>query len=170
MLSPNILNKAQSSFNLERLNEQYYRALASAAAVVNRPGAEVYFKKCAADEADHTRRVHDYIVDRNCEPMFTALPDLPKISGEDYGGMFRMALQREVLTTANYNEFWLMVDDKEPDPQTVAFITIPDGDFPGFLQEQTDSEREITDYLLKIDRLSPDGLEIFDQWLEEKVG
>jgi hypothetical protein len=44
----------------------------------------------------------------------------------------------------------------------MAFITVPDDDFPGFLPEQTKSEREITDILIKVDRLGQDGLETFD--------
>jgi ferritin len=168
MLTPKISDLCQSRLTLERLNEQYYRALSAAADVVNRPGAKAYFDRCADDERDHARRVTEYLVDQNERPLFDALPVIPDIDGTNYAGMFTLALNRERYTTAAYRELWTIAALEEHDAQTVAFVTNPGGDFPGFLAEQTQSERELNDHLLKIQRLQPDGLEIFDQWLEEQ--
>jgi len=150
----------------ERTNEAYYRALSSAADVVNRPGACAYFARNADDERDHARRVGDYLVDRGEVPAYDTLPVITAFNGNDYAGLFRAALTREQITTALLSALWLSADDESPDPQTVAFVTNPDGDFPGFLAEQTMSEREITDHLIKITRLSEDGLEVFDSGLK----
>ncbi len=169
MLPTNLTNLLQSQLTLERTNEAYYRALSAAADVVNRPGARAYFENAASEEAGHARLVSAYLVDRNERPNFAALEPIPDINGNDYAGMFRLALDREQLTTAALSALWLMADDDAPDPQTVSFLINPvtDVSFPGFMAEQTASERELVDHLTKIGRLSEDGLEVFDSGLME---
>jgi ferritin len=162
-----ILPEMQAQFTLERTNEQFYRALAAAADVVNRPGASAYFEKAANDEQSHAKRVRDYIVDRNGTPVFDPIEAIPGVDGNSYIGMFNMALTREQITTSSVNEKYQMA---ETDTQTQAFLISSQGDWPGFIQEQTDSERELTDFILKIDRLGPDGIEIFDNSLLETYG
>jgi ferritin len=163
-----ILDLLQKQFTLERTNEQYYSALASAADCVNWPGASKYFEGAANDEQSHAKRVRDHIIDRNAIPVFDMIETMPAINGADYAGMFNLALQREQMTTAALNAFYQAADDVNTDPQAVALLVSSQGDWPGYLQEQTDSERELTDYLLKIGRLGPDGIELFDQWLAEQ--
>ncbi|CAK0770172.1 Ferritin [Gammaproteobacteria bacterium] len=164
-MDPTIITYLQKQFTLERQNEQFYRALAAAADVVNRPGASSFFEKSADDEKSHAKRIRDYIVDRNITPLFDSLEAIPEVDGNDYAGMFKLALDREQITTAALNEFWRVADDQIPDPQTMALLISSQGDWPGYLQEQTDSEREITDMLLDIARLGPDGLIVFDSGL-----
>lgn len=162
MLPINLLALIQAQITLERTNEAHYRNLAAAADVVNRPGAVAYFTSAANDEADHARRFVDFLIDRNERPKFDALPALEPFNGNDYAGMFRAALVREQLTTAALTTLYQMADEESLDPQTIALLLNPSGDFPGFMVEQTKSERELTDFLTSITRLSEDGLEIFD--------
>jgi ferritin len=164
MITPAILNLLQSQLTLERTNEQHYRALAAASDVVNRPGASAYFEGAADEEGQHAKRIRDHIIDRNEAPAFSPLPEIPTIDGADYEGMFEAALQREQLTTAALIAFYQAACME--DPQTCALLVSSQGDWPGFLQEQTDSEREITDFLLKINCLTKDGLELFDSNLK----
>ena len=163
-------NDMQKQFILERTNEQYYRALASAADVVNWPGASAYFENAANDEQSHAKRVRDYIIDRNETPVFDALEAIPEIDGNDYIGMFKLALKRENITTASLQAKAQAADDEDVDFQTVAFLLSSQGDWPGYLVEQTQSERELTDYILQISRLGPDGIQLFDNALLEQIG
>lgn len=158
-----------SQFTAERANEQAYRALQSSAEAVNWPGAAAFFANAAEEEGQHAERVKAYIIDRNETPVFEALPAITPIDGKNYAGMFQKALELEKANTARLNALWVEADDTSPDPQTVAWLTNPEGeDWPGFIAEQTISERELVDLLAKIERLGPDGLETFDQWLAEK--
>lgn len=170
MLPMNLVNRLQAQLTIERTNEVYYRALSAAADVVNRPGARAYFEKSAGEEAYHSRVITEYLIDRGEQPIFAQLEPAPNINGNDYAGMFRLALEREQLTTLSLaGIYWITysTDGNEGDPQTMAFLINPiiEFSFPGFLAEQTKSERELTDYLLKIGRLSEDGLEVFDNGL-----
>ena len=159
-----------SQFTAERANEQAYRALSASAEVVNWPGAAAFFANAAEEESQHAERVKAYIIDRNETPVFEALPAITPIDGKDYAGMFKKALELEKANTARLNALWVEADDTSPDPQTVAWLTNPEGeDWPGFIAEQTISERELVDLLAKIERLGPDGLETFDQWLQDKL-
>ena len=159
-----------SQFTAERANEQAYRALQASAEAVNRPGASAFFAHAADEEQQHAERVKAYIIDRNETPVFEALPAITPIDGKDYAGMFHKALELEQANTARLNALWVEADDTSPDPQTVAWLTNPEGkDWPGFIAEQTISERELVDLLAKIERIGPDGLETFDQWLLEKM-
>lgn len=160
----------QAQFTLERTNGQYYCALESAAEVVNRPGAAAYFHSCARDERHHARRVRDYIVDRGGSPAFDAIPAIPEIDGTNYAGLFKFAQSREQITTQALTNLWLAADDQDTDPQSVSAVQNSHGDWIGFLDEQTQSERELADHLMKINRLQPDGIELFDQWLAGQYG
>lgn len=151
----------QQQFTLERTNEQFYRALSSAAEMVNWPGAQKFFYDSANDEQGHALRIRDYLIARNVKPIFEPLEAIPNIDGENYVGMFELALQREKMTTDSINEKYQNAVD-EPDPQTVVLLVSGQGDWPGFIQEQTDSEKELFDMITMIRRLSPDGLIKFD--------
>lgn len=162
MLPVNLCSLVQSQFNAERQNEVIYRALASAADVVNRPGAKKYFAQAATEEARHAQKFADYLIDRGEMPAYYPIEGVTQINGNDYGGLFRTALGLERNNTAALSGLYWMAsdDDGEGDPQTVAFLI--EG---GFLSEQTEAERELSDMLIKIGRLSEDGLEVFDQSL-----
>lgn len=158
MLSIEMVNALNHQLTLERTNEVYFRALAAAADVVNRPGAKAFFSQSANEEADHARYITEYLVDRNYAPNYDTLAEIPDINGNDYADMFRLALIRERVTTASLIALYEMAD-----PQTIAFLINPSGDFPGFMAEQTHSERELVDMLTSIGRLSEDGIELFDK-------
>ena len=158
-----MLELLQEQFTLERLNEQFYRALASAAEMVNWSGAAKFFYDAADDEQSHAKRIRDYLIARGIQPVFEMIDVIPVIDGNDYRGMFNLALEREKLTTQSLRDKYAA----EKDPQTIALLISSQGDWPGFLQEQTDSEKLLVDYIQMIDRLSPDGLIVFDTHLLE---
>lgn len=154
----------QNQFTLERQNEQFYRALAAAAENENWPGAAKFFEQSADDEQSHALRVRNYLIDRNAVPVFQALEAVPEIDAYDYLGMFKLALERENITTASLKEKYQNAVN-EPDPQTVSKLIVSDGDWPGFLEEQTISERELIDYITTITGLDKPGILTFDQTL-----
>ena len=78
--------------------------------------------------------------------------------------MFKLALERENITTDSLKQkYGNAVSD--PDPQTIAVLVSSQGDWPGFLQEQTKSERELVDMITTITGLDKSGILIFDQAL-----
>ena len=160
-----MLDDLQKQFTLERQNEQFYRALASAADVVNWFGAKKYFESAADDEQSHALRVREYLIARNEYPKFEPLEPIPFINGSDYKGMFELAMGRENITTASLREKYMTA--LKDDPQTAAFLASSQGDWPGFLQEQTDSERELNDIIISVSRLSMDGIQTFDLHLAQ---
>jgi ferritin len=52
--------------------------------------------------------------------------------------------------------------------QTLAMILNPGEDWPGFVAEQTKSERDLTDILLELSRLDKTGWKLVDQELGTK--
>jgi ferritin len=167
MLTPQMTDLLQAQFTRERENEQFYRALAADAAVVNRHGAEAYFGKCADDESDHAERVMNYIVDQDEKPVFDVLEAIPDVDGTDYISMFQAALVREQMTTTALRSLWAYAALN--DPQTVSLIQNSHGDWPGFLDEQTESERQLDDYIDHISQLDADGIELWDGQLREAL-
>lgn len=158
----------QQQLTLERTNEAFYRVLAARAEFHHYPGAAVYFAQCAQDEREHGLRCEGVLIDRNQMPAFDALPAIPD-PGQNYKTWFDTALQRERVTTAAIVNMCQIACNTEMDMQSMAALQNPEGeDWPGFIQEQTDSERELTDYINSIERLGPDGVQTFDEWLEEK--
>lgn len=164
--TPNMAQALQTQFTLERQNEQYYRHLAAAADQASRPGATAFFTRCADEEQQHAKRVQSYMIARGLTPAFEMLEACDPIDGNNYSGLFIEAIEREQMTTAALNALWLMADDEEEDPQTVSFLTESGADgWNGFLAEQTKSEIVLLDYMIRINRLSNDGLEMFDNSL-----
>lgn len=159
-----MITQIHEQFTRERNNEQFYRALAAAADVVNWPGATKYFENAADEEREHAKRIQDYIIARNEKPYFDLLKEIPTIDGNNYKGMFDLALEKERETTKAINDM-VEIAYTSPDVQTVALLVSSQGDWPGYVQEQTNSERELTDLILEISRLGPDGIEVFDKSL-----
>jgi len=160
----------QSQYTLERINQAYYVALETAALVENRLGAAAFFARSAKDEGKHARRIKEYMVARNLEPVIETLPSIPAVNGKDYLDMFKRAMKRENATTQSLKEKSneALTDG---DWQTVSFFVSSQGDWPSYHQEQTDSELELKDYITQIDRCGKDeaALEFFDLWLLEQM-
>ena len=165
-MNSTILKMLQDQFNMERQNAAVYDCLSACLEAVNWEGSAAWMKRNANDERGHADRVSGYIIDINKMPeFFPLLPITDNSDGENLPAYFTAALNREMLTTAHltilFNEA-----SKMGDAQTIAFLLQQAGDFPGFLAEQTKSEREITDILLSLNRLDKTGWQVFDQELK----
>jgi ferritin len=164
MISDNIATTLQSQFTLERTNAAYYRAMADALEAVNWSGVAAWMRRNADDEDNHAARIADYIIDQNGQPAYEALEEIPDLSGDDLPQYFNAAMVREEGTTAHLKEIYAAAV-AEGDAQTIALLLNPDEDFPGFMAEQTASEREITDILLRLGRMDKSLWILVDQEL-----
>lgn len=159
----------QPQFTLERINEQYYKALEAAARDVNRPGAAKFFHESSQDERQHAKRVKRYMIARGLQPAFESIPTIPAVDGKDYPGMFKMALKRETMTTQSLQDNTAAAL-KANDWQSVSFYVNSDGKWPGFHAEQTEEEQTLNDFIKELDRCGKDesAIELFDAQLLKK--
>lgn len=156
----NILMQAlQDQLTMERQNAAIYDALSAALDVVFWDGSSKFMKHSANEEREHADKFCGYIIDRLGMPQFSALDGCNVPSGDDLALYFELALQREKMTTQAINTLCYVADEAE-DPQTKAFL-IP------FLDEQTKSERELSDYVMMLKRLDNNGRIVFDKELQK---
>lgn len=158
MFSTPIITALQDQLTLERQNAAAYRALAESAAQVNWPGAEKYLREASNEEQSHADKVAAYLVDRGIRPVYSALAGEAGIEVDNLPNYFMSALQLERTTTASLVDLYDLAET-ENDPQTCTFL-IP------LLNEQTEVERELTDFLLSLNRVDYTGWLVFDNNLK----
>src|ERR1035437_6392048 len=98
MLSDAMLQALQSQLTLERQNAAIYDALSASLDNVNWSGSATFMKKSADEERTHAQKFTDYLVDRNCVPIYAALGPCPVLEDDDLVIYFQAALDREKLT------------------------------------------------------------------------
>jgi ferritin len=155
MLSPDMHNALNQQLNMERENAAIYDALSASLNAVNWDGSARFMKRSADEERTHAQKFSDYLVDMNQTPVYDALPGCPSLEEDDLVVYFQAALQREKMTTAAILMLHRQADE-EMDGQTCQFLL-------WFLEEQTASERELTDCLLELKRSTNDGRILLDQ-------
>ena len=158
MLSDAMLQALQSQLTLERQNAAIYDALSASLDNVNWSGSATFMKKSADEERTHAQKFTDYLVDRNCVPIYAALGPCPVLEDDDLVIYFQAALDREKLTTLAIKTLYQDAanDATGPDSQTQQFLL-------WFLAEQTASERELTDAMLELNRSDNNGRLILDE-------
>jgi ferritin len=151
-----------NQFNKERENHATYRAMADALDASNWPGSSAWMRHASDDEQTHAEKLASYIVDRNAQPIYAdlAAPAIPK--GDDLLACFTSALSLEQANTRSiidlYNQAVM-----EGDIQTSNWLIWA-------IDEQTRSEREITDILLQLRRADGNAaLLLIDTQLGESV-
>jgi ferritin len=154
----------QEQFNKERQNEANYRAKAAQAEAANYPGVAAWMKRSADEEHEHADLIENYLVARNEVPVYTNLMMIDLLPGDALIDLFQGALELEQQNTVSLETLYYLAEQSE-DPRTCSFLTVPHDDFPGFLEEQTKSEREITDILLELRRLDKTGWKLLDMEL-----
>lgn len=154
-----LMNALQDQLTMERQNAAIYDALAAALDVIFWDGSSKFMKKSANEEREHADKFCGYIVDRNGIPAFSALEGCNVPSSDDLPLYFEAALQRERMTTEALKTLCYVADEAE-DPQTKVFL-IP------FLEEQTKSERELSDCVMMLKRLDKNGWLVFDKELQK---
>jgi ferritin len=151
----------QEQLTRERQNEANYRAKAAQAEAANYPGVSAWMKRAADDERLHASLIEGYLIDRNEIPVYANLMMVDTLPGEALVDLFADALALEQGTTAALETLYYLAAEAE-DPRTCSFLIVPRGDFPGFMEEQTQSEREITDILMDLRRLDKTGWKLLD--------
>jgi ferritin len=153
-----IIQVLNEQLTMERQNAAIYDALSAALDVVNWAGSAAWMKKSANEEREHADKITAYIIDRFGVPVFAALEGCQCPSGDNLVDYFEAALQRERQTTEAIRTLNYIAEEAE-DCQTEAFLI-------WFLEEQTKSEREISDLLLLLRRLDKTGFLLFDKELK----
>lgn len=154
-----LLQALKDQLTMERQNAAIYDALSAALDVVFWDGSSKFMKASANEEREHADKFCAYIVDRNGSPAFAALDECNVPSGDDLSSYFEAALAREKVTTEALKVLYYTSEEAE-DPQTCAFL-LP------FMIEQTESERQLTDFVLMLKRLDKNGWIAFDKKLSK---
>ena len=159
MLSPQLADALQAQMNKERVNHAQYAAFAAELEAANWPGFAEWMRKASEDEWNHHKKFRDHLIDRNQVPVYTALPAPVSIAtAENPFPFFEAALQLEQDNTASI----LALDAlAESDVQTKVWLIWA-------VEEQTLSERELTDSLLEMRRARGSGMLILDREYGEK--
>lgn len=160
-LEPVLRSSLNNQITNERYNAAFYRAAAARLELLNLSGFARWMKRAAKEETHHASWFTDYLIDRNEAPVYDkldaiALPN--SITMNNAGSiLFAAALQREQQTTQQINALYLLGDEVN-DPQTCVFLH-------WFIDEQTRSEREVTEILaqVKLAESDPAGIIVLDQ-------
>ena len=153
-----LIDALQEQFNRERMNHAAYRALADQLDNMYWPGSSAWMRKSSDEEQAHADKFAAYMVDRNITPRYAPL-EAPAALGEtDLTRFFEAALELEQGNTESIKELYYVAQESE-DPQTCTFLIWA-------LDEQTAAERELTDYITMLRRLSNDGMLVFDNELK----
>lgn len=157
-MNSTLMQALNNQLTMERQNAAIYDALSAALDVVFWDGSSKWMKKSADEEREHADKFAAYIVDRMGEPVYSSLDGCNCPTGDNLVDFFSAALAREQMTTEAIKTLYFMSEDAE-DPQTCQFLH-------WFLEEQTKSEREISDYLILLKKLDKTGMYLFDKELE----
>ena len=157
MLDKIILDALNEQLTVERMNAANYDALSAACDVAYWPGAMAWMHAAADDERQHAQKIAAYIVDRDGVPVYQPLGQPVAINAETLTPAFEAALRLETATTEAIKSLYYTAETAE-DPQTHQFLL-------WFLEEQTESEAVLRDYLLMLRRLDNNGKLLFDAGL-----
>jgi len=139
----NILNK--QIFN-EFQSAQIYFGMSSCADNRGLSNFGKLFLKYGHEEMTHMKKIHEYLMDKNCKPV---IPSLPEVKQEyiDIRDILTTALEHEIQVTANWNaiaETALKVSD-----HTTYHLS------KWFLEEQIEEENKFRDLLDLLDNGTP---------------
>lgn len=137
--SDTISSALQQEYTFERLSSAVYLGLAAAADSASWLGFATWFKKNAAEELEHAGKFYDYMLDRDLVPQVDEIASIGVAGDDSPLGWMKLALMQEQKVTANVSA--MFADAVQAgDGQTVAFLM-------WFLDEQTKSERFLTDII-----------------------
>ena len=136
MLNDTIFQALAEQFNHERANQVLYQAFADYLEGAAWPGFSHWFSKQAEEEGQHARRIAAYLIDHKRLPVYQPL-DAPPVEGIDTTpeALFRLALERERLTTSMISQLYHLADLEES-PATCEFLL-------WFIREQVEEERAL---------------------------
>ena len=159
-------NLVQNQMNRERANNAAYAAFAAALEDENWPGFAAWMAKAAADEWSHYLKFRDYLIDRLQKPVLAALEAPPNMDASNPVPLFRAALELERENTKSIVALNAMSEAGEDDIEDALFETW----LIWGLDEQRNSERELTDAVLELSRVEndPAGLLALDREYQEK--
>ena len=150
-----------AQMNTERYNNAVYMALAGQFDVMNLVGMAKFMKKQACGEMEHSKKIYEYIVDRNAAPAIgvVPVPAVPVVANPQ--DAFVTALNLERTTTQQISNLYETAV-AERDYLTVEFLM-------WFLNEQVEEERILSEILGRLAIGGNDGSSILliDHWLGE---
>lgn len=144
-LDPVVFDSLNRQITNERSNSAMYWALANRLDFSNLVGMATHMRAASLDETTHAQKFTDYLIDRGAFPTVEVVPaaippDAPMLK---IGTLcFAAALQREMQTTEQIKTLHDIAEQAD-DPQTCQFLL-------WFLEEQTQSEREYTELVARL--------------------
>lgn len=153
----------QKQFNTERYNEQAYRNLGYQLANMAWDGTAKFMLKSADEEHSHSEKFANYLIARNIAPELDALPAIKPSVLNMVSPMLTSvsaALDLENKTTDAIVNLYHEADDAG-ESQTCQFLH-------WFLEEQTNSVKEVFDMVQEVKRAGNDDAALLD--LDDKYG
>lgn len=147
-----VIQALQDRIVVEQESSQLYFAIAQWLDFKGWFGAAKLFNKYAEEEAKHARRVCDYLLDRDVQPIISELAK-PEVDVETLKDVVDKGLEHEIFVTEQYKELAKMCGD---DYNTYVFAL-------EIVKEQTEEERKMINWR---DRLS-----VVPDWkVDEEMG
>lgn len=146
------INKELEDIINEQINHEFqsfYNYLAIAAWFETTPyaGFASWMKMQGQEEQQHAMKFFDYLVDRGGEVKLLPLSQ-PKVQFESCLDAFRTSLEQEQRVTKLIHKIYEAADTHK-DYETRHFLS-------WFLQEQTEEEKTVEDFIIKLELVKDD--------------
>jgi ferritin len=145
-LKPEIVNILNKQIFNEFQSAQIYFGMSSCVDGKGLSNFGKLFLKYGHEEMTHMKKIHEYLMDRNCKPI---IPSLPEVKQEyiDLRDVLTASLEHEIQVTANWNSI-AEIALKSCDHMTYSFAK-------WFLDEQLSEENKFRKLLLYLDNGMP---------------
>lgn len=140
-LKPEVIDILNKQIFNEFQSAQIYFAMSACTDSKGLNNCGKLFLKYGHEEMTHMKKVHEYLMDRNCKPVIPSLPEV-KQCYTDLREVLTTALQHEIVVTKNWNDI-AEIALKSFDHTTYGFAK-------WFLDEQISEEnkfRKLLQYL-----------------------
>lgn len=145
-LKPEIINILNKQIFNEFQSAQIYFGMSACTDNRGLSNFGKLFLKYGHEEMTHMKKIHEYLMDKNCKPI---IPGLPEVKQEyiDLRDVLTSALEHEIVVTSNWNNI-AETALKAQDHTTYSFAK-------WFIDEQVEEENKFRDLLDLLDNGTP---------------
>ena len=102
-LKPEVIDILNKQIFNEFQSAQIYFAMSACTDSKGLNNCGKLFLKYGHEEMTHMKKVHEYLMDRNCKPVIPSMPEV-KQCYTDLREVLTTALQHEIVVTQNWND------------------------------------------------------------------
>jgi ferritin len=147
VMNPEIMDLLNTQINVELKNERVYKQFAALLDVANWPGTKARMEKYSDEERSHADKFLNWVITNFGTPKIEAQESVSGIAdGENLTAFWEGALKLEHENTLRINALYKSAFDAQ-EWATCNFLGF-------FLDDQIEGEREISDILLSLGRMT----------------